>query len=437
MKRLFSLLLVLALVCPMLAHAESDSMELTVSFEADEEAMEAYLDAVGHETEKTTLAKGCAELLNMLSFRWRMQENAQDMAIDLKGETILRLQMVLDDSTMLSYYSLFPGYAIRSEWSEDETAYDWDALMKALFDAAEDGLTLFDCKEEKGSFAGDAYEGGDTRLLYSFDDRDLALIVRDMLRMDEIADLAAWLEMPDEAFDDMLETSEDAAWANVYRYQLGKVLADGQMVGTSLMVLRDDEPVLTLSLGWENGAVCRVVLGYGLPNGVYYDDVRWTVDDSFLSATARIDYNRYEAAPDESFSSAQAAGQPILKGEGEITLCMEHDDLVWHSDLTMKRLEGQAIHSKSDWFINVSGQNSGLWSVSVDGVEAPAWICTVSTKESEPVELPAANVVILDEGDAAYHEGFIDATIEAGTAMGLQLIRLLPAELLSYLLDLL
>lgn len=434
MKRLLSLLLVLALVCPLTAHAESDSLELTVSFEADEEAMEAYLEAVGLEKENATLAKGCAELLNILALRWRMQENAEDLAIDLKGETILRLQTVLDDSTMLSYYSLFPGYAIRSEL--DEEAYDWDALIKALLSAADSGLKMVECKEEKGSFAGDAYEGGDTRLLYSFDDRDLALMMRDILRMDEIADLAAWLEMPDEALDDMLETSDEAARKNAYRYQLGKMLADEQMIGTSLTVLRGDEPVLTLSLAWENDAVSRMVLGYGLPNGIGYDDVRWTVDDRFESMTVRIDYNRYEAAMGESFSAVQAAGQPLLKGEGEVTLLAENDDLVWHSDLTMKRQEGQAVRSKCDWSISESGRSSGLWNVSVDGVETPAWICTISTKEGEPVELPASNVVILDEGDAAYHEGFIDATIEAGTAMGLQLIRLLPAELLSYLLDL-
>ncbi len=436
MKRLLSLLLVLALVCPLTAHAESDSLELTVSFEANEEAMEAYLDAVGHEAENAALAKGCAELLNMLSFRCRLQENAEDWAIDLKGETLLRLQTVLDDSTMLSYSSMFPGYAIRSEWDEDDETYDWDALVKALYAMMEDDLSLLDCKEEKGSFAGDAYEGGDTRLLYSFDDRDLALIVRDLLRMDEIVDFAAWLEMPDEALDDMMETSEEAARENAYRYQLGKVLADGQMIGTSLTVLRDDEPVLTVSLAWENDAICRVVLGYGLPNGVGYDDVRWTVDDRSSSMTVRIDYNRYEASADESFSAAQAAGQPLIKGEGEIILRAENDDLVWHSDFMMKRQEGQAVLSKCDWAISESGLNNGLWSVSVDGVETPAWICTISTQESEPVELPASNVVILDEGDTEYHEGFQDAVTEAGTALGLQLIRLLPAELLSYLLDL-
>lgn len=353
MKKLLALLLALLLPLGALAETASpeDSEELTMdefyqlfayeaqnsafcleaSITADEERLAALLEPSMTGSNAATMAKAVAKLLNGFGIKIVAQENAAYFDLLLRGSSMLDFT-VYEQNEERSYItsSMMPGYAViqdSSDDAEDDAIADMlmeelSSLLPGMADAVMPLLQEIEIERTRGSFAGDAYEGGVWCTTIRLDDRQIAEILQALLT-DEVRAAATGFLIASELgtaedIQQLIELHESVAQANEHQYILRYVEdANGEPVGLSAVVMRGEEQLKTFSLGITDDSL-RIVTGVGGPEQNYwYDHVILLEKPESKESTEYVQIVM-------EYGEGVTAGD-IFTGEG-FTLAEENDD---------------------------------------------------------------------------------------------------------------
>ena len=281
MKRLLVWIMVFLMTAIPFAALAEDAYELRMSWELDDSAM-VSLFPDGPEEE----IKALVLLVNSLGYQLRWQPNAVSFGISMKDENLLEVSLAQKDDMLGMTGTMLPGGVLTlsrdgllSQYSPERTnALLTDALSSAWSDIAalwSDFLENLSPLEETGNFVGNAFANGARRKLYRVDDRDIALLLGDFV--DVIAEnqaLAAWCDVLDISLADAVSEAREkiraVSLANEYRYEISIVYgAADELMGISATALKQDEQVATLSTGLREDML-EVVLGCGMELANYY-----------------------------------------------------------------------------------------------------------------------------------------------------------------------
>lgn len=265
---------------------------LEASITADEERLAALLEsclpsaaAGGAAVKAANLAKGFAKLLNGFGIKIVAQESAVYFDLLLSGSSMLDFT-VYEPQEERSYVtsSMMPGYAVvqdSSDDAEDEALADMlveelSSLLPGMSDAVTPLLQEIEVEHTRGSFAGDAYEGGVWCTTIRLDDRQIAEILEALLTDEVCAAATVFLVSSElgtaEDIQQLVDMHEAVAQANEHQYILRFVEdANGEPVGISAVVMRGEEQLKTFSLGITDDSL-RIVTGEGGPEQNYWYD---------------------------------------------------------------------------------------------------------------------------------------------------------------------
>lgn len=292
MRKLLCMLLCMLLLC---TTAQAEAYQGHIRWEADAQGALDYLAATSEDDPKKLkqLADAMAELAAGLDITFGWQDDGIYAALSLKDTLLLDMSVWAKDEQGVIMSNLLPGHYMSVSASQEETeasqvAYeqlesmDWAAMLADVRNCLNEWLAGLAVTEERGSFMGDAYEGGVYRKSRTFDDKSIAGLV------DALVAVLDKHGINDALLDDYLGESglisgfvrwnHHIAEENQYSYVLHEVYGINETpIGYSLVALENDEQVMTLSLATaENG--WRGVWGYGLNGQNYYIGVECIQD---------------------------------------------------------------------------------------------------------------------------------------------------------------
>ena len=475
MNRWVSFLCALTLLCLSLTGACAaeqtpflpDVLQLDVTAEADADAMAAFLtslqrnedgktNALGFlrsSSQITSFAEGLAKLCGGASLSLLLQPDALRFRATLGGEEIAESKAyALPDAPDCVYAesSLLPGMVLAYPVSSATDAWpslnaladmDWNDFADRTVLLLDSWLRGSECTAATGSFRGDAYSGAVRQVRYHFDERDLLILMQCFAA--EFPQFQLQSFFPDQP----QSGASQAALLNHYRYDLalGYDSAD-QFVGGSLTVTADSAQVMTLSVGRMSENRVRLVIGLGLDRGTAYADciLRAQSKDISLvggSAALEITVHEYEDPYGEGFP---AVAQNASRSQGTLTWKgnLRHAEngrwtFTGETALSAGRLslrqtlEGALTHAP--WSFTAVERSFG------EDEETPFLTVKMTAVEAEPMTFrPAedAKLYTLDSGlsDADAQE-LQSALTSASSALYIRLFRLLPAELIVFLMN--
>lgn len=306
MKRLAALLLVLMLPCGALA----ETFKLTVRTEMSEAFADelvqmltpAGTDAVVSAKEEILL-QIVQRVADGFTLELTMQQDAVVGHVYMGGGELM--DMAVYNLNGMSYLisSMIPGYAL-AERAPDSAAVtrstDWAKVAASTEEAIHTWLAECAPVTTYGTFTGDAYDGGARCTTWIFSEKDVAALFSRIL---PASDFSA-----DDVFkynDATLNGGDDAGYSFILRMVDD---AAEEPIGVSLIILRGDEQIASVSLGACE--ISRIVVGLGLPTENYW----W---ESTLHRTSLGDVMEYSgisrewtASKAQSFAYVQASSQP-------------------------------------------------------------------------------------------------------------------------------
>ena len=285
MKRIISLLLA-AMV--LMGSAMADATKVTVTWDADVEGAKLFWQESSGAEGATlqNIAEGLVELMENLKVEFITQDSGAYLSIALKDTVLFDFGTESGWDYSHVFSNLWEGYYISTHLSQEQVqksekaietldTMDWIALGENLVGIATDWLNEQPTVEEHGNFVGDTYEGGVLRRSYTFDDQEAADLVERLLLSLESAGITEellqnYLGEELDIWSGIRRKNTQVAEENRFSYILRECYGpSGEFMGASLVVLENDQQVMTLSYGLAaNG--WRLVWGYGLNGQNYY-----------------------------------------------------------------------------------------------------------------------------------------------------------------------
>ncbi len=453
MKRMLALLL--ALLLPTIALAESSRLDVTLTVnEANVAEALRTSGAFAGEFNEEGLCSAVARLINGLGMSLHMQDDAYRMELRMAGSSLLDLSflqqgndVVMTSDLMEGYGLLLPGAAadISSAFSgipghEEELLEDLNGMVAAL--AAQ--LAAIPCTSARGAFNGDAFTGGVYCDTYTFDDAQVTALVGTMLTQEARAMLLSAADALGEDGAALLtamdEKNAQVATENVNRYIL-RVVKDAErtVIGLSCTVLQGERQVATASLGLREDGACLVV---GLPlaqeNYWHWHDITVLpeqAENGAVSQRMRGKLLEFTAPKDEAFAYAKQTGTETLLNSGWSLHVTEQAGLIGcQLEITTQRGADTALNTVSVNSIYKPGQRLAANAViSVDDQEHMT--LSVVWAPSEPIDTTCAGLEVVD---MSTEDGEVQANEIAyafGTQFGLRLMQLLPPELMMLMMQ--
>ena len=330
MKKLLALLL--ALLLPAAALAET--YELTLMLDVDEMVMKPLMTAVlegvtiSEDVSNETIVDVMLQLLNNTGVKLKTQEDASAIELIVSGVSLLDLVIHAQDDHLVTTSSLLPKYAIVADDAGNDASLaaaaelnsaDWPGLAAALCETFQTWFDALEPSVERGSFLGDAYEGGTVCTTYILTDSDLAGLVRLLLTYDVRSVAAAFLTAYGLDGASLL-TSFDALNDRVadedrYAYVLRLVEDDaGAFVGLSLTVFDETAQVSTLSLG-KTAKAWKLVWGMSM-SGEHADQNYWLAATYSYSEITNRGYHagaitEWQGDKDSAYAYVAATEEPL------------------------------------------------------------------------------------------------------------------------------
>lgn len=316
MKRLISVFLAMLLAIGAYsgtALAETDSVAFTFQMRFGEAAVQEMLGATDvlsdeEAAQVSSMVNVFLQLYESMQYRVQVQPDGIRVALLMQGQEIIDAAVTWNSDEVSLASSMMPGYRLVisiKELREAVKAVDWLSLCDALADTAEEWLRAQDAVTETGSFYGNAYAGGTSRVTYSLDDRNIATLLEGFLlclegRQDFTdmlnADALGGKDGATSFFHELRQMNYQVALNSSYHYTLALVRdADGELVGCSFNAFEGDALLGSLSLGMEGDAL-KGVVSVPLEDTVAYVD--------FLLSDTIIDYSARQAAAGTSYSAA-------------------------------------------------------------------------------------------------------------------------------------
>lgn len=455
MRKLLALLL--ALMLPCCALAETISMNWTTDVSADGLSMLIDLLEDPADEGPSFTAKQIAALAELMSgFSLRMDThesgNRVKMVLSYQDEALVDLDAQIAGDTTLFTLSLLEGMLLTAPMDpalmEAQAAADeawqhqpWLDLQKRYALFADVWESSLDVTIEYGSFIGDAYSGGKRSTTYRFDERDVAVLLESIITVDQPDNMATLLsfygqqyfEDPDGLTDYLAKFARDVALRNQYRYVL-RVVDDGAeeptLVGISLLVYEKDQLVATLSMGGDEDRT-NIVLGYGIRGENCYLALTQTDDPAnepnllakLWRDPGKVGY--YAASADEQANLLLTAKVYLDERDNLQSLRAELIGPITQNipiETTLS-LENRETFGDITFSLSLSGERLLTSSMAFTSVE-------------DLPDMTADDLQVIDITDISDEEeqDVASALDKAVTELGLKLFRLLPPELLTLFL---
>ena len=325
MKKLLAILL--ALLLPLAAAADSDGICITV--ETEEAAFLQFAKALlmlDPAMDAATAAQDAAlfqKLLDGLALDMTVQDNAAEMELRIGEQRLIDMTVYDDGQGTYLTSSMLPGYALKTTAAApaaDAAALDqidWAGALQSAYPAAEAWLSSLEAQESRGVFIGDAYEGGVKCKTWTITDMDIAALVAAVMTEDvrtAVETLLSANGLDGKALIQQLDELNDKVAEDNSTVYILRAVTDGQdgLVGLSLAVVQNDVQVATASLGTEDASV-RLVIGLGLQQENYWGEWTFTpVYDADAAWALKGTVREWSGSKDEAFASVSAEKEPVL-----------------------------------------------------------------------------------------------------------------------------
>ena len=397
---------------------------------ADSEALAGFLTDLFHtdgdegdapaflqsQDQLTSFSEGLAKALNGLRLNASLQPDALSLSFATAENELFSARYSDDPENpgrLLLETSLLPGKLLSTAVGTEEgftpitpdlTQLDWDHMLPRVEDVFQRWLAGSEQTTSTGSFRGDAYSGAVTLTRYHLSERDLTLLAQSLVSvLPELTDLidAATLRQWEDQFS-------HAALENRYRYDLALAYGAGkQLVGGSLTVMDGSAQVMTLSAGGlENGGL-RLVIGLGLADAPVYADCIVRAE-GILNWKARLQHAEagvWRVTSEDNLQAGRFALREDLEGS-----------------LTEAPFSLSAVRR-------------------VYGAEAkqPFLTLELSAEEAQPepvLRTPDAELFELDGQLSQEQQDALLAAVNSGLQnLGIKIFKLVPAELLVFLME--
>lgn len=383
------------------------------------------------------------QLLNGLTLNIKTQEEAVSISAALPTGQLLDLNLYESDDVAYLTSSMLAGYAltiedtpssVKAEGEDTLTSIDWNSVADSLVMRLSDWLYDIEPTSARGSFNGDAYEGGTHCYTVILSDSDIAGLVS-LLATEELRAALQILMQSCGADSDELLAQFDALNArvadeDVHLYFLRVVSDDaGQLVGVSLTVLKDDVQVATVSFGVTDKSV-KLVMGLGLNTQNYWWElsaVRTKKDSTtHWNGTSR----EWLADKTESFAYVSEHNEAVSACSWLCTVTTAGERVLW--DGAFFRGESQAADQRVCAFSGNAIPASAEMKCSLEfGTAANSIIAlTLHMGQTEAIaDMDSAlqSCSLSAEEDAALREKLLELL---GAGFTARLVKLLPLDLI-------
>lgn len=326
MKRLLALLIALLLPTAALAQASCTEWLMTV----DETLCAQIYAASGLFDEKQAerLSAALAKVMNGLGVRVITQDNGGALEMVMAGKTVADFTALEQDDQLIITSTLAPGYAmtlpaqqLTAENDALETLLaqvEWAQLVSGAADALMQTADCIEVTTTRGSFSGDAYEGGVYCTAIRLDDSDVSALLSSLLTEDVRALVTALCQAMELDAESLLAEvdalNQRVAQENAYEYLIRLVSDEtGRMIGVSAVVMHGTEQLATLSVGLGEQEL-RIVAGTGMGEENYWLDLVIVAGDSDEKAILAVKgtVREFLGAKDQDFRMAAALAADFL-----------------------------------------------------------------------------------------------------------------------------
>ncbi|MGN0779986.1 MAG: hypothetical protein ACI4MJ_12600 [Aristaeellaceae bacterium] len=443
MKRLIVCILAAMLLCQPMVALGDGTQSMTLTLQTDAARLSPLMTALTGK-EQPALCEKLAALLNTCVLEGRWQEDATVTTFSLNGETLLTYTIrYMEDAASITS-NLIPGYALHMareaeiNWAVLEQC-DWSDEWSYFLTQAETLLASLEQTEERGSFLGDAYEGGVRRVTFQLDDQTVYLLAECMMNaLAQSEDYARLMNHQAASGYDALAGIRTellpGALENVYRYQLSLVYdAQDTLIGISLTAMEGEKQISTLSVAPVEGGI-SMVWGYGMGGVNYYWRLLAVTEETAdgtqslgmqLSIFQDVQHWGYAmvsqldgAALEEhrlSLACTPSDTETGFSGQYIYVTPAENVTLSWQGTYNG---ETSAVNATADWYH--AGDEDSLLTLHL------------TTRETEPfeVDMEGLTAVNLDTMDEATADTLMQVMNQYTMELSITLFKMLPAELL-------
>lgn len=456
-KKIISLLLALMLLCG--TAAAEGAYQLTLEWASVPEGTKLYLQRTSDNSESKIdqLAGALSELAEKSNIRLNIQEDAVYFALSMMDTLLLDMGIYVQENETIMTSTLMPGrYVLISDTIEAEVTdpatwlkveeVDLDAVLAECLQTFLVWCSDIPGTEEHGNFVGDAYTGGTHCRSFTFDDADVAKL------LDQLLDVLDKHGIDDAALEEITSSApiatlrvknREAAEANRFTYRLSLVTDDiNRSVGASLLVMEGDKQVMTFSLATADNGI-RLVCGYGMNDQNHYIEAI-LIDDGATQEEFAAAYSLtvYEDPYRLGFGAVEGyIDYVMLSMNGSLRVVPGEAETTWFANAQL--LDPASPNAESCYELTGAYQHEQKtseqvlsWSIYSD--EQEKILCETYTLRMEPCDSLVAStegLTCLNMEDDGANLTDLDMALEEGAMeFAVQLFKLLPAPLLTYLM---
>lgn len=451
MKKLLALLIALLLPTAALAQASCTEWMMTVDENlcAQIFADSGLFDVKQAERLSTALAK----VMNGLGFRVITQDNGCAFEMVMAGKTVADLTALEQEGQLIITSTLAPGYAMTVPASlltaEDDALeallaqVEWTQLAGGVADALKQMAGCIEVTTTRGSFSGDAYEGGVYCTTIRLDDSDVSALLSCVLTEDVralVTTLCQVMELDAQALLAELDAlNQRVAQENAYEYLIRLVSDEsGRMIGISAVVMHGTQQLATLSVGLGEQDM-RIVFGTGMGEENYWLDLVIVADDAAENAilAVRGTVREFLGAKDQDFHMAAAlAGDFLASTIWTANVSPYQNGVTWAFTQTTTYSGGETVERVTCNGMTIR-EDTLICSVKLALNDAEYMTLSFSRKPCEPVTAEHSGLTLCDlsVNDQAQEALLEEIGEDLGMNLVLRLLEVLPMDVLTMLMN--
>lgn len=451
MKRLLALLIALLLPTAALAQASCTEWLMTV----DETLCAQIYAASGIFGEKQAerLSAALAKVMNGLGVRVITQDNGGALEMVMAGKTVADFAALEQDDQLIITSTLAPGYAmtlpaqlLTAENDALETLLaqeEWAQLVSGAADALMQTADCIEVTTTRGSFSGDAYEGGVYCTAIRLDDSDVSALLSSLLTEDVralVTALCQALELDAESLLAEVDAlNQRVAQENAYEYLIRLVSDEtGRMIGVSAVVMHGTEQLATLSVGLGEQEL-RIVAGTGMGEENYWLDLVIVADDSDEKAILAVKgtVREFLGAKDQDFRMAAALADDFLASTVWTAKVSPYQNgVTWAFTQNTTYSGGETVERVTLTGMTIR-EDTVICTVKLALNNAEYMTLAFSRKPCEPVTADYSGLTLCDLSvDDQAQEALLEEIGEdLGMNLVLRLLEVLPLDVLTMLMN--
>lgn len=451
MKRLLALLIALLLPTAALAQASCTEWLMTV----DETLCAQIYAASGLFDEKQAerLSAALAKVMNGLGVRVITQDNGGALEMVMAGKTVADFTALEQDDQLIITSTLAPGYAmtlpaqqLTAENDALETLLaqvEWAQLVSGAADALMQTADCIEVTTTRGSFSGDAYEGGVYCTAIRLDDSDVSALLSSLLTEDVRALVTALCQAMELDAESLLAEvdalNQRVAQENAYEYLIRLVSDEtGRMIGVSAVVMHGTEQLATLSVGLGEQEL-RIVAGTGMGEENYWLDLVIVADDSDEKAILAVKgtVREFLGAKDQDFRMAAALAADFLASTVWTAKVSSYQNgVTWAFTQNTTYSGGETVERVTLTGMTIR-EDTVICTAKLALNNAEYMTLAFSRKPCEPVTADYSGLTLCDLSvdDQAQEALLEEISEDLGMNLVLRLLEVLPLDVLTMLMN--